>query len=634
MRRAVRVVAGLGVVALALMPASMGAQRGTPAPSAARPQPSPSQPVLDPRSLTADLPFAMPNVALPRIPTRTVRITDHGARGDGATLNTQPIAAAIAACAVAGGGRVVVPRGVFLTGPVELKSRVDLHLERGAVLLFSTQFEHYPLARTSYEGGPSVKTRSPIWARGSEDIAITGEGVIDGSGQAWRPVKKSKMTAGQWQALVASGGVVDAAGSTWWPSRDAMNGAETVKTLDSRGENVPLGEYAAAREYLRPVMISLVECRRVLLDGPTFQNSPAWNIHPLLSEDLVVRNVTVLNPWYSQNGDGIDVDSCRRVIVQNCRFDVGDDAICIKSGKDEYGRKRGRPTEDVIVTDNIVYHGHGGFTVGSEMSGGVRNILVERCTFLGTDVGLRFKTARGRGGVVEKIWVRDVQMKDIPTDAIGFNMYYGGEAPTDVGEGKAAASRPSMPVDDGTPQFRDITLTKILCRGADRAVMIEGLPEMPIRGIVLDDVRISARRGLATVDADAITLRRVEITSRTGPALAVRDSRNVTIEGGAAAPGTDVFLRVDGATSGGIRLSRVDASRAKKAVELGPGVGAGAVVREQRPPTSAQAAPGRPWVADVGDGTYRNPVLAPEERAAEGSADFDWFHVDPLKGNS
>jgi polygalacturonase len=350
-----------------------------------------------------------------------------------------------------------------------------------------------------------------------------------------------------------------------------------VKALDARGESVSLPEYAAARAYLRPVMVSLVECRRVLLDGPTFQNSPAWNIHPLLCEDLVIRRVSVLNPWYSQNGDGLDLDSCRRVIVHDCRFDVGDDASCIKSGKDEYGRRRGRPTEDVLVTDCIVYHGHGGFTVGSEMSGGVRNILVERCTFLGTDVGLRFKTTRGRGGVVERIWIRDVQMKDIPTDAIGFNMYYGGDAPTET-EGQSGAPRPAMPVNEGTPQFRDIVLTRILCRGAERAVMLEGLPEMPIRGIVLDDVRISARRGLATVDAQDVTLRRLVITPEVGPALAVRDSRNVSIEGGAAAPAADVFLRVDGAASAGIRLTGVSLAGAKTPVDRGPGVGQDAVV--------------------------------------------------------
>jgi polygalacturonase len=540
-----------------------------------------SRQVLDPASLVANLPFAMPAVALPDIPARTVRITDHGARGDGATLNTDAIAAAIEACARAGGGRVIVPRGIYLTGPIELKSRIDLHLERGAVLLFSPRIELYPLVRTSFEGARGVRARSPIWADKAEDVAITGEGLIDGSGQAWRPVKQSKTTGPQWRALVASGGVVEG-GSTWWPSAEAARGAELLKSLSSRADDAPLADYAAAREFLRPVMISLVECRRVLLDGPTFQNSPAWNIHPMLCEDLVIRNVTVLNPWYSQNGDGVDVDSCRRVVVQNCRFDVGDDAICVKSGKDEYGRRRGRPTEDMVVVDNVVYHGHGGFTIGSEMSGGVRNVLVERCTFLGTDVGLRFKTARGRGGVVERIWVRDVQMKDIPTDAIGFNMYYGGEAPTDPAGSEATGSRPPKPVDEGTPQFRDIVLSRITCRGADRAVMLEGLPEMPIRGIVLEDVRISARTGLTTVDADAITLRGVEILPSTGPVIAVRDSRAITVEGGAAPSGTPVFLKVDGAGSRDIRVVGVDLTRAKTPVEKGPAVADDAVTIRER----------------------------------------------------
>ncbi|MCX6549575.1 MAG: glycosyl hydrolase family 28 protein [Acidobacteria bacterium] len=542
MRHATRFAVIACVAGLWFAPSPMTAQRSTASPPASQfPPLGPGGPTLDVRTLTRDLPFPMAKIAVPLIPDRTVRITDHGARGDGATLNTAAIAAAIDACSKAGGGQVVVPRGVFLTGPIELKSRIDLHLERGALLLFSPRFEEYPLVRTSYEGGDSVKARSPIWAKGAEDIAITGEGIIDGSGQAWRPVKQFKMTDPQWKALLASGGVVDAAGTTWWPSREAMTGAGTVKALDARGGDVPLAEYAAARQFLRPVMISLVECRRVLLDGSTFQNSPAWNIHPLLCEDLVIRNITVLNPWYSQNGDGLDLESCRRVAVYRCRFDVGDDAICIKSGKDEYGRRRGRPTEDVVIVDNVVYHGHGGFTVGSEMSGGVRNILVERCTFLGTDVGLRFKTTRGRGGVVEKIWIRDIQMKDIPTDAIGFNMYYGGEAPTEAAEG-AVASRPAMPVNEGTPQFRDIVLSRILCRGADRAVMIEGLPEMPIRGIVLDDVRISARRGLAAVDAENIALRHVEIAASTGPAISVRDSRGVTLDG-VPVPGGDVPAR-------------------------------------------------------------------------------------------
>ena len=259
---------------------------------------------------------------------------------------------------------------------------------------------------------------------------------------------------------------------------------------------------------------------------------------------------------------------------------MGDDAICIKSGKDEYGRQRGRPTEDVVIDDCIVYHGHGGFTVGSEMSGGVRNILVERCTFLGTDVGLRFKTTRGRGGVVEKIWIRDIQMTDIPTDAIGFNMYYGGEAPTDVA-GASAAPRPSMPVNEGTPQFRDIVLSRILCRGAGRAVMLEGLPEMPIRGIVLDDVRITAthagwRRWTPTRSRCAGS-RSPRRPVRRSPCATAATSRS---RGAPPHLGTTVYLRVDGAATGGIRVSGVDLTNARTAVETGASVPAGAVVRK------------------------------------------------------
>ncbi|HSE35686.1 MAG TPA: glycoside hydrolase family 28 protein, partial [Blastocatellia bacterium] len=377
--------------------------------------------------ITANLPFSMRRIELPVIPPRTVSITDFGAVGDGAALNTTAFDRAIEACAKNGGGRVIVPQGIWLTGPIQLKSNIDLHVERGAVILFSARAEDYPLVRTTWEGSPAVRRMSPIYGVGIENIAITGEGVLDGAGEAWRMVKKSKLTDGEWRKLVASGGVLEKTGDTWWPSLEAMNGAALVRSLDKRA--APIEDYAAAREFLRPVLVSLVECRRVLLDGPTFQNSPAWNIHPLMCADMVIRNVTVLNPWYSQNGDGLDLDSCRRVAVYNCRFDVGDDAICLKSGRDEYGRKRGSPCEEIVISDCVVYHGHGGFTVGSEMSGGVRNVVVKRCTFLGTDLGVRFKTTRGRGGVVEKIWISDIVMKDIPTDAIGFNMYYSGGSP-------------------------------------------------------------------------------------------------------------------------------------------------------------------------------------------------------------
>ena len=251
--------------------------------------------------------------------------------------------------------------------------------------------------------------------------------MIDGAGQAWRPVKREKMTGNQWQKLVASGGVLDARERVWWPSAGALAGAEGgYGQLDLSSSRE---ELEAVRDFLRPVMVSLRECRNILLDGPTFQNSPAWNIHPLMSENLIVRNLTVLNPWYSQNGDGLDLDSTRNVVIYGNKFDVGDDAICLKSGKNAEGRQRARPTEHLVVRDNVVYHGHGGFIVGSEMSGDVRNVYVTDLTFIGTDVGIRFKSTRGRGGVVENIHIANINMVDIPTEPIRFNLFYASSVP-------------------------------------------------------------------------------------------------------------------------------------------------------------------------------------------------------------
>ncbi|MHC4170980.1 MAG: glycoside hydrolase family 28 protein, partial [Planctomycetota bacterium] len=304
------------------------------------------------------LPFAMPEFKAPEFPNRTFLITDYGAVSDGQTKNTEAIAKTIGACAKAGGGTVVVPAGFWMTGPILLKSNVNLHLDKGAIIVFSSAIEDYPMVQRTFEGLESIRRQSPISGGNLENIAITGDGVIDGSGGVWRPVKKYKLRESDWRKLVSSGGAVDEAADIWWPSQAALNGAKTVAELKNR--QAPVAEYIQAAEYLRPVMVSLVSCKNVLLDGPTFQNSPAWNIHPLMCENMTIRNITVRNPWFSQNGDGLDLESCKNVVVHNCSFDVGDDAMCMKSGKDEYGRQRGIPTENVAIWDCTVYHGHGG----------------------------------------------------------------------------------------------------------------------------------------------------------------------------------------------------------------------------------------------------------------------------------
>ena len=323
--------------------------------------------------------FQMSPVKEPTIPANSVSIIAYGAKSGGQFLCTTAFSGAIEALSKKGGGRVIIPRGTWLTGPITLKSNIELHTEAGALVVFSTDKNQYPLVSTNFEGFDTYRCMSPINGRNLENIAITGSGIFDGSGDVWRAVKKEKLTESQWKKLIASGGLVSANGKTWYPSQQFIDG-EKVAEMNVPRSLKTQAEFEKIKDFLRPVMVSLVSCKKVLLDGPTFQNSPAWCIHPWLCEDLTVRNLTVRNPWYSQNGDGIDIESCKNSIVHDSNFDVGDDAICIKSGKDKEGRDRGIPTENLIVKNCTVYHGHGGVTVGSEMSGGVRNMHVSNCT--------------------------------------------------------------------------------------------------------------------------------------------------------------------------------------------------------------------------------------------------------------
>jgi polygalacturonase len=315
--------------------------------------------------------------------------------------------------------------------------------------------------------------------------------------------------------------------------------------------------------------MKLVNCRNVLLDGVTFQNSPGWNLNPVLCEDVIIRDVVVRNPWYSQNGDGLDLEHCRNVIVRDSGFDVGDDAICLKSGMNERGRRIGVPTENVLVENCVVYHGHGGFTIGSEMSSGVRNVRVNNCVFMGTDLGLRFKSTRGRGGVVEKIFISNIRMTDIATDAIGFNMYYGGQSPADEAGGDTESK--AMPVSEGTPQFRDIYIEDVVCRGARRAIALQGLPEMPIRGIHLRNVAIQSDTGASLVDATHITFDRVEILSQGGPVLNVQNTRDVRIDHLNYLPGATSIIKARGTNNSGIVIRNVELKNVQMDLDLSNG---------------------------------------------------------------
>ncbi|MEO7978293.1 glycoside hydrolase family 28 protein [Flavobacterium sp.] len=476
--------------------------------------------------------FKMAKVNEPKIPKNSVNIKDFGAVNGGYVLNSKAFADAIDAVSKKGGGKVIIPPGIWLTGPIILKNNIELHAERGALIKFSTDKSLYPIIETNFEGLNTWRCISPIYGKNLENIAFTGTGVWDGSGEAWRQVKKSKVTESQWKTFVASGGVLNDKKDSWYPSEVFMN-ASKGGTID---QNVRLDlktkeQFEAIHDFLRPVLVSIQNSKRVLFDGPVFQNSPAWNIHPFMVEDLIVRNVTVRNPWYSQNGDGLDVECCKNVLIENSSFDVGDDAICIKSGKDKDGRDRGVPSENIIIRNNIVYHGHGGVTVGSEMSGGVKNLHVSNCTFMGTDVGLRFKSARGRGGVVENIFISDIFMTDIPSQAISFNLYYGGKSIAEtLEEGGDKVVNKMMPVDEKTPQFKNISIKNITISGAQQAVFLQGLPEMNLENIEILNLTAKAEKGFTIIDANGIKIHNAKLDIVSPNVIDIYNGKNMSFK--------------------------------------------------------------------------------------------------------
>jgi len=532
------------------------------------------------KAYTSGLPFAMPEIKLPSFPDRTVSIVNYGAVADGQTLNTRAFADAVRACASAGGGTVLVPPGIWRTGPIKMESGVNLHVLQGAVVLFSRRFEDYPLIQRP--DSSQYSCASPIYGFNLENIAITGKGTFDGWGEAWRPAKKEKLTAAQWKELVASGGVVTPDGKIWWPSKEAMNGEAYLAALTASKKKLTAEEYAGAREFLRPDLLLLMRCRRVLIDGPTFQNSPKFTVHPVQCEDIVIRDIDVRNPWYGQNADGIDIGSCRNVLVYRATVDAGDDAICLKPGTVEKGVVREAACENIVIVDCTVYHGHGGFVIGSETYGGARNVSVKNCFFSGTDVGLRFKSARGRGGVIEKIFIEGIRMKDIANEAILFDTFYESGSPESNAQDVSPARRKKEALTERTPRFRDFQIQNIVCNGAKRAILVMGLPELAVQNIRMTDLVIEADTGALMLDADGIALTRAKILTATSPTIAIRHSRNITLNDVAVPSGADPFLKVEGEDSAAITLSGVNLSQAKQGVALGENVSKEAVKKINR----------------------------------------------------
>ena len=400
-----------------------------------------------------NLPVELKQVVSFDIPDNTVSIADFGGVGDGVALNTEAFRKAISALTKKGGGRLVVPQGVWLTGPIVLKDNIDLHIERNAIVLFSPDKSLFVDAE-----GKSSRCDPGIKASKRKNIAITGEGIIDGNGAQWRPVKRSKVSDTEWKRFAAIGGVERQNGALWYPW-DVKAG---YKNIADTPEN---------QEKSRQDLIRLTDCENILIEGVTVQNSPRFHVHPCNSKNIIIDGITVRCPWNAQNGDAIDLSDCHQALIVNSIVDAGDDGICMKSGKAK-ATALVNGCEDILIEDNTVFHAHGGFVIGSEDITGMKRIVVRRCRFSGTDTGLRFKSGIGRGGKTEDIHISDIVMNDITDEAIVFQCDYV-DRPAGS-EGKKAKTSGS----EFVPEFTDIHISNVVCRGAKTAIKAKGIEGM------------------------------------------------------------------------------------------------------------------------------------------------------------
>jgi polygalacturonase len=417
---------------------------------------------------TLSIAAALMALALPAAAaTKVCDARTYGAKADGTTKDTKAIQAAIDDCAKAGGGTVTLSGGTFLSGPVVLKSNITLSLAKDATLFGSPNHADYP-AITEFR---APGTQSLVRAANSENIAITGEGTIDGNGESW------------------------------WQQARATHNAGVVGEVQ-----------------FRPRLVVFDHCKHVKIEGVTIQNSPSWQVVPYYSDDITIRNVRILAPQRSPNTDAIDPFSSSHMIIDHVYADVGDDNIAIKSGiinspgPDE-------PSHDITITDCEFMHGHG-LSIGSEIAGGANNIHAERIHFKGTDNGIRIKANRDRGNQVYNISFKDITMEDVRTSIL-ISAYY----PKAMPEGDVA----SAPIGRLTPFFHDITIENVKSVNSPWAGVIVGLPESHVKSVVLKNISIQAQKGLQVAYA-TVTGTNVEIKAAEGQAITVAPNATVNIK--------------------------------------------------------------------------------------------------------
>ncbi|RCW76735.1 glycoside hydrolase family 28 protein [Saliterribacillus persicus] len=453
-------------------------------------------------------------------------ITSYGAKSDIAIDSTDAIQTAIDACENEGGGTVFVPSGRFLTGPIALKSNLTLHLEKGAILLFTDDFEKYPVVKTRWSGYVCHAFMPLIFADHVENTSITGEGVIDGQGMSWWKINRALREGKSYSS----------------------NKTEVIREANrnfTEPADTNLVEWPS--QFLRPPLVQFYHAKHVTISGVTVKNSPFWNTHLVFCQDVSIHNVTFLNPSNTPNGDGLDIDSCENVRISDCHFDVGDDCVVLKSGINEDGRRYNVPTKNIVVTNCTMQHGHGGVVLGSESSGGIENITVSNCVFDGTDRGIRIKTNRERGSYIRNLLVSNIYMENVlcPLAINSFYRHGVSKSNPELLDAKA------IPVTEKTPVVENIYLTQVIaknCRAA--AGFIYGLPEMPIKEVrishssfemngakvdggepdmVREEIYMEGE-GIFAKYVEDLRLHDVQIQTRIGPALILKESKDIALE--------------------------------------------------------------------------------------------------------
>jgi len=423
-----------------------------------------------------------------RKPAPTVYdVRGFGAVPDGKTKATEAVRKAIAAASAAGGGTVVFAGGTYLTGPIHLKSNITLQVEAGTVLKFSSDFDDYlPMVRSRWEGTEVMNFSPLIYGDKVENVAITGRGTIDGNGEPWwQTYRENKDQLGK----------PGAPRSKWQQEFARLNTARGDWPDDRRWlEN----------GFLRPPLIQVLDCKNLAISDVTLKNPPFWTVNPVYCDGVVVRGITIDNPEGSPNTDGINPESSRNVHISDSTISTGDDCIGIKSGRDAQGRKIGRPTENVTITNCTMLRGFGGVSIGSEMAGGVRRVAVSNCVFQGTERGIRIKSTRGRGGVVEDVRVSNIVVRDLKHEAVAIDLHY--------------TAVPLEAVSERTPRVRNIHISGITgsARGAG---LLFGLEESRLDGVTLTDIDLIAEKGMIIRNADHVSLRSVRVQTKAGPAI-------------------------------------------------------------------------------------------------------------------